>query len=479
MGSAWKAEVKMAKIKTKFVCRECGYESPKWMGRCTECGAWNSFEEEAAPKKAASPSAKSPEYGTYAKPKKLKDIVFETERRVSTLDEEFDRVLGGGIVPGSMILLGGDPGIGKSTLLLQSVDNIGKSGKKVLYVSGEESEKQLKMRAERMKVTSDNLYFMSEINIPHILDTVERERPDILVIDSIQTMYSPDLASAPGSVTQIRDNTALLLQMAKKENIAVILVGHVTKGGSLAGPRMLEHMVDTVLYFEGDRFHAFRILRGVKNRFGSTNEIGIFEMAPSGLLPVQNPSEEMMKSRPKNTTGSVVLPVIEGTRPLLIELQALVTKSSFATGRRMATGMDYNRLVLLLAVLEKRLGLSLQDQDAYVNIVGGIKAVEPAMDLGIIASLYSSYQEIEIPEDMIIFGEVGLTGEVRNVQYAENRLKEAQRLGFKRCILPKGSINPKKLDRATAEEIRGIERYPVENISQALGILERINKQNF
>lgn len=464
----------MAKAKVQFVCKECGFVSPKWMGKCSECGAWNSFEEETAV--PASKPVRSPEHGKYAKPRRLSEIEYTKETRMTTSDPELDRVLGGGIVAGSMVLLGGAPGIGKSTLLLQSVENLGASGKKVLYVSGEESEKQLKMRASRMNVKSDNLLFMSEINIPHILRTVSEVRPDVLIVDSIQTMYAPEIASAPGSVTQIRDNTNALLQMAKKENIAVLLVGHVTKEGNLAGPKILEHMVDTVLYFEGDRFHAYRILRAVKNRFGSTDEIGIFEMAPSGLLPVKNPSEAMMKTRPKNTIGSVVIPVMEGSRPLLIELQGLAADTSYGTPRRMATGMDYNRLVLLIAVLEKRLGISLQDQDCYINIVGGIKAYEPATDLGTIAALYSSLRNFEIPSNLVIFGEVGLTGEVRSVQYAEQRLIEAARLGFTAAIIPKNAVNAKKLDEKTREQLKGIEIYPVENIAQALGLLDRLQK---
>jgi DNA repair protein RadA/Sms len=396
----------------------------------------------------------------YSKPKALAEITYSGETRYPTKNMEFDRVLGGGIVPGGMILLGGDPGIGKSTLLLQTTEALGNKGYKVLYISGEESEQQLKMRGERMNVKSENISFLSEINIPYLLTIILEERPDIVIIDSIQTMYSPDISSAPGSVSQIRENTGALMQLAKKDNISMILVGHVTKDGSIAGPRVLEHMVDAVLYFEGEKYHTYRILRGVKNRFGSTNEIGIFEMTEKGLQPVANPSEMMLDSRPENTCGSVVVPCMEGTRPLLIELQGLVSSSNFGNPRRMATGMDNNRMVLLMAIMEKRLGIQMQSVDAYINVVGGIKVDEPALDLAVIAVLYSSLRDFQIPADLIILGEVGLTGEVRNVQHMEKRLIEAGKLGFKRCVMPKG--NQKGLN------IPGIETYPVDNIRSAL-----------
>ncbi len=424
------------------------------MGKCPECGEWNSLVEEMSVPQG---KISSRERGVYSRPKAIKDISYIGEKRYPTKNSELDRVLGGGIVPGGMILLGGDPGIGKSTLLLQITQDLGNQGLKILYVSGEESEHQLKMRGERMKVESDDLFFMSEINVPYILKVILEVKPDIVIIDSIQTMYSPDITSAPGSVSQIRENTGALMQLAKKDNIAMILVGHVTKDGSIAGPRVLEHMVDTVLYFEGEKYHSYRILRGVKNRFGSTNEIGIFEMTQTGLKTVDNPSEMMLDSRPKNTCGSVVVPCLEGTRPLLIELQGLITPSGFGNPRRMATGMDHNRMVLLIAIMEKRLGLELQNFDAYINVVGGIKIDEPALDLGVAAVLYSSLRNFEIPNDLMILGEVGLTGEVRNVQHMEKRLMEGQKLGFKRCIIPTGNqrgLDPKAMIVLPVDNIR-------------------------
>lgn len=454
----------MAKVKKKYVCQNCGYTVPKWMGRCTECGEWNSFVEELD-MPTATTKATSPERTVYAKPKKISEIHAEKEDRYSTQNAELDRVLGGGIVPGSVLLLGGDPGIGKSTILLQTTEMLGRQGLKVLYISGEESEQQLKMRAVRMHVLSENIFFLSEINVPYILNTILQEKPDLVIIDSIQTMYSPAITSAPGSVSQIRENTNALIQVAKKDNIAMVFVGHVTKDGNIAGPRVLEHMVDTVLYFEGEKYHTYRILRGVKNRFGSTNEIGIFEMAQDGLHEVVNPSEMMLASRPKNTCGSVVVPCMEGTRPLLIELQGLVSESSFGTPRRMATGMDYNRMVLLIAIMEKRLGLQMQNLDAYINVVGGMKIDEPALDLAAVAVLYSSFRNFEIPADMMIIGEVGLTGEVRSIQHIEKRLKEGAKLGFNRCILPKGNLRG-------LEDLK-VKTYGVENIAQALNLLKK------
>lgn len=453
------------KNKTQYVCQECGYVSPRWLGKCPDCEAWNSFTEEVkAPKKSKTGSM---ERTVYSKPKKISEIEDISLDRYSTSNKEFDRVLGGGLVPGGLVLLGGDPGIGKSTLLLESANKIADKNNKVLYISGEESLQQLKMRANRMNVNSENLSFLSEINMDYIKETILQENPKVVIIDSIQTMYSPDISSSPGSVSQIRENTNALMQIAKKDNITIILVGHVTKDGNLAGPRVLEHMVDTVLYFEGERYHTYRILRAVKNRFGATNEVGIFEMGEEGLEQVLNPSEAMLTSRPDNTCGSVVVPTIEGSRPLLIELQGLVSESSYGNSRRMATGFDYNRMILLIAILEKRLGISLKEMDCYSNIVGGIRSDEPALDLAVIAALYSSYRDTEIPSDMIIFGEVGLTGEVRDVQNVEKRVKEAEKLGFKHCILPKGNMRSFKSQKNRPD----IQFYPVENISQALSIL--------
>lgn len=452
----------MAKKKSIFVCQNCGHDSPKWMGKCSECGEWNTMVEELDFSKSVG-KENTHERGVYSKPKPLADISYIGDKHYPTKNEEFDRVLGGGIIPGGMILLAGDPGIGKSTILLQTTEALGNQGYKVLYISGEESEQQLKMRGERMQVKSENIFFLSEINIPYIINIILEERPDIVIIDSIQTMYSPDISSAPGSVSQIRENTGALMQLAKKDNISIILVGHVTKDGNIAGPRVLEHMVDTVLYFEGEKYHTYRILRGVKNRFGSTNEIGIFEMTENGLQPVVNPSEMMLDSRPQNTCGSVVVPCMEGTRPLLIELQGLVSPSGFGNPRRMSTGMDYNRMVLLIAIMEKRLGIQMQSVDAYINVVGGIKIDEPALDLGVIAVLYSSLRDFQIPGDLMILGEVGLTGEVRNIQHMDKRLMEGKKLGFKRCIIPKG--NQKGLS------LEGMEILPVDNIRSALDIL--------
>jgi DNA repair protein RadA/Sms len=452
----------MAKKKNVFVCQNCGYDSRKWVGKCPECNAWNTMVEELD---ISSTSGKENnlERRVYSKPKALKDITYIGDQRYLTKNDELDRVLGGGIVPGGMILLGGDPGIGKSTMVLQATETLGEQGHKILYVSGEESEQQLKMRGERMGVKSENISFLSEINLPYILSIILEVKPDIVIIDSIQTMYSPDISSAPGSVSQIRENTGALMQVAKKDNISMILVGHVTKDGNIAGPRVLEHMVDTVLYFEGEKYHTYRILRGVKNRFGSTNEIGIFEMTQNGLQPVANPSEMMLDSRPKNTCGSVVVPCMEGTRPLLIELQGLVSSSGFGNPRRMATGMDYNRMVLLIAIMEKRLGLELQTVDAYINVVGGIKIDEPALDLGVVSVLYSSFRNFQIPGELMILGEVGLTGEVRNIQQIDKRLMEGKKLGFKRCIIPKGNKKGLMVD--------GIGILPVENIREALDLL--------
>jgi len=456
----------MAKIKKNYVCQNCGYTSPKWMGRCSECGEWNTLVEEMEKPSKPAGNGKIQERGVFQKPKRLKEIVPTREERYKTGDHEFDRVLGGGIVPGCLVLLGGDPGIGKSTLLLQTTQSLGTQKYKVLYVSGEESEQQLKMRAVRMNVTSDNILFLSEINIAYISEVIIQQKPDIVIIDSIQTMYNPMITSAPGSVSQIRENTNTLMQIAKKDTISMVLVGHVTKEGAIAGPRVLEHMVDAVLYFEGEKYHTYRILRGVKNRFGSTNEVGVFEMTQTGLTEVKNPSEMMLAGRPKNTCGSVVVPSMEGTRPLLIELQGLVSDSSFGTPRRMATGMDYNRMVLLIAIMEKRLGVMMQTMDAYINVVGGLKIDEPALDLSVVAVLYSSLRDFEIPPDLMILGEVGLTGEVRTVNQVERRLQEGEKMGFKQCIIP--AENEKGL-----KKFKNLKVYAVDNISKAINIIQQ------
>ncbi len=457
----------MAKIKKRYVCQNCGYVSPKWLGKCAECGEWNTMVEELEMPKNRSKALPSRERGVFNKPKRLAEIDDEQIKRYPVGNEEFARVLGGGLVPGGVVLLGGDPGIGKSTILLQLAEAMGSQGQKVLYISGEESEQQLKMRAVRMHVMSDHVLFLSEINVPYIRETIIEMSPDLVIIDSIQTMYSPEITSAPGSVSQIRENANSLIQIAKKDGISMVFVGHVTKEGSLAGPRILEHMVDTVLYFEGEKYQSYRMLRAVKNRFGSTNELGIFEMTGQGLASVKNPSKMMLLSRPENTCGSAVVPCMEGSRPLLIELQGLVTPSGFSNPRRMAKGLDYNRVVLLIAIMEKRLGIDMQKADAYVNVIGGMKIDEPAVDLAVAAVLFSSFKDFEIAKDLMLFGEVGLTGEVRTVQNADRRLSEGKKLGFKKCILPKGNM-PKK-------EPENIQLFPVDNIAKAFHILTAFN----
>ncbi|MEA4961698.1 DNA repair protein RadA [Lutispora sp.] len=451
----------MAKLKTKYVCMECGCESPKWMGKCPECNQWNTLVEEVDTKTAP---ASAPSLSNLSKPERMQDISIEEEMRLSTGLGELDRVLGGGIVKGSLILVGGDPGIGKSTLLLQLSDNIGKKGLKVLYVSGEESVKQIKIRAHRMSTDSANIYLQSENNMDYIQKTIEDINPDVLIIDSIQTVYNSSILSAPGSVSQVRDATGNLMRIAKGQGIAVFIVGHVTKAGSIAGPRVLEHMVDTVLYFEGDSHMSYRILRAVKNRFGSTNEIGIFEMADRGLAEVLNPSQMLLSGRMKGVSGSSVIASLEGTRPMLVEVQALLSYTSFGVPRRTATGADYNRVVLLMAVLEKRVGLQLQNYDSYVNVVGGIKLNEPSSDLGIIAARASSYRDKEIDGGTVIIGEVGLAGEVRAVNFIEKRINEAAKLGFTKCVIPYNNYKNLKDDPK-------IKVYGVKSVEEALNII--------
>lgn len=451
-----------AKSATVFFCNSCGYESSKWMGQCPGCKEWNTFTEEPKAKTTASGSRSI--RASLEKPVKLIEISSESEDRISTHIDELDRVLGGGVVPGSLILVGGDPGIGKSTLLLQVCKNLSDAGNDILYVSGEESLRQIKMRAERIGKFTDKLSVLCETNLSDIESNIRSLNPKVVVIDSIQTMYSEDVSSAPGSVSQVRETTNVLLQIAKGLNIAVFIVGHVTKEGTVAGPRVLEHMVDTVLYFEGDRFASYRVLRGVKNRFGSTNEIGVFEMNSDGLREVKNPSEYMLSGRPEDAKGSVVICAMEGTRPILLEIQALVCQTSFGIPRRQATGTDLNRVNLLMAVLEKRVGLHISDCDAYVNVAGGMKISEPGADLGIIFAIVSSFKNRPVDESILVFGEVGLSGEVRSVSNIEQRVIEAQKLGFKKVVLPKSGLS--QIRSKTDIELIG-----VDNLEEALKII--------
>ncbi len=447
----------MAKAnKTMFFCKECGYESSKWLGQCPGCREVGTFVEEPIGKKTKTVTKSL----LNSMPVTINQVTVNKEERTSTGFSELDRVLGGGILAGGLILVGGDPGIGKSTLLLQVCRNISNNGKKLLYISGEESLKQIKIRANRMGQFSDNLSLLSETSLDVIEAVIDETKPEIVVIDSIQTMFREDISSAPGSVSQIRESTNTLMQIAKGNGISIFIVGHVTKEGAVAGPRVLEHMVDTVLYFEGDRHASYRILRGVKNRFGSTNEIGVFEMREDGLHQVLNPSEFMLEGRPKDATGSVVSCLMEGTRPILVEIQALINHTAFGMPRRTAVGTDYNRVNLLMAVIEKHMGIQMGDYDAYVNVAGGMKITEPAMDLALVTALIGSYRNRVISSDTIVFGEVGLSGEVRAVSQAEQRVLEAKKLGFNRCILP--SVCVKSL-----KDISGIEIIGVNNIREA------------
>lgn len=428
----------MAKGKnsTVYFCQNCGYESSKWMGQCPGCKEWNTFVEEVVSTRSNKNSNTTGGNVKTFSPVSLNQIEMGEEEKVHTGIIELDRVLGGGIVPGSLTLVGGDPGIGKSTLLLQVCRNLSGSGHSVLYISGEESLKQIKIRANRMGEFSDKLTLLCETNLETIEEAIRRYKPEIVIIDSIQTMYSENVSAAPGSVSQVRESTGLFLQLAKGLNVSIFIVGHVTKEGTVAGPRVLEHMVDTVLYFEGDRHASYRILRGVKNRFGSTNEIGVFEMREDGLAEVENPSEYMLSGRPDNASGSVVVCSMEGTRPILIEIQALVCRTNFGFPRRQATGADFNRVNLLMAVLEKRLGLQMSDCDAYVNVAGGLRISEPALDLGMVMAIVSSFKNRGLDDKMMVFGEVGLSGEVRAVNMAEQRVQEAKKLGFTTVVMP-------------------------------------------
>lgn len=451
----------MPKKSTVFFCSSCGYESSKWMGQCPSCKEWNTFTEEPVVKMKRAVQTAS---FSSTEPVLLKDISADDSKRIKTGFDEFDRVLGGGIVKGSLVLIGGDPGIGKSTILLQVTKNLVNSGEKVLYVSGEESLRQIKLRANRLGTDFDNLLLLCETNLDAITEVIKKNVPTTVVIDSIQTMYREDISSAPGSVSQVREATSLLMQIAKQLEINIFIVGHVTKEGAVAGPRVLEHMVDTVLYFEGDRHASYRILRGVKNRFGSTNEIGVFEMREEGLREVKNPSEYMLFGKAEDASGSVITCTMEGTRPLMIEIQALLCRSNFGIPRRQATGMDFNRVNLLMAVIEKRGGLQIGDQDAYVNIAGGIKINEPAMDLATVLAIISSYRNKAIDSKTVAFGEVGLSGEVRAVNNACLRVMEAKKLGFKTVVLPKSNID------SDIKKIEGIETYGVSDIREAMQI---------
>ena len=450
----------MAKNKTVFVCNNCGYESPKWMGKCPACGEWNVFFEEKVVNLKNTSGKASKER---VKPVELNKIEGKENTRVSTGFDELDRVLGGGLVNGSLVLLGGEPGIGKSTLILQICNKIKTDGK-VLYVSGEESAEQVKIRADRLNVKNENLLFLSETDIHAVEEEITSINPALVIIDSIQTMYSDEITSAPGSVSQVREITSKIMRMCKENGITTILIGHVTKDGNIAGPRVLEHMVDTVLYLEGERYFSYRMLRGVKNRFGSTNEIGMFEMQNEGLVEIDNPSSVLISERTENPAGSVVVASIEGTRPLLVEFQALTTQSVYGLPRRTANGIDYNRLTLLIAVLEKKAGLMLGNQDVYLNVVGGLRVNEPAIDLGIILATASSFKNVSIPTDVVALGEVGLTGEVRAINLIEKRLKEAEKLGFKTCIIPES--NKKNLKDTYKLDIIG-----VCNINEAMKIV--------
>lgn len=445
--------------KTVYFCQNCGHEETKWLGQCPACKEWNTFAEERVSITKSTTVKTDREIRVLS----LAEVKADDHARMTTGMRELDRVLGGGIVPGSLILVGGDPGIGKSTLLLQVCQRLAEE-KSVLYISGEESLAQIKLRANRMGEFQGNLKLLCETNLDMIRGVIENRRPELVIIDSIQTMYNEEVASAPGSVSQVRESTNVLMQLAKGLGITIFIVGHVTKEGTVAGPRVLEHMVDTVLYFEGDRYASYRILRGVKNRFGSTNEIGVFEMRQNGLAEVENPSEYMLSGKPQNASGSVVACSMEGTRPLLIEIQALVCESNFGMPRRTATGTDYNRVNLLMAVLEKRIGLHLSNCDAYVNIAGGIRMNEPAIDLGIVMAIVSSYKNRPVDEKMIMFGEVGLSGEVRAVSMPEQRVAEAKKLGFETCVIP-------EVSKDMVKEVNGIKVIGVKTINDAMNLI--------
>lgn len=452
------------KTKTVFSCQNCGYQSPKWLGRCPDCNTWNSFVEEDY----AVPIARSRERAALYKdePVLLKDVEARQEDRLKTDILELDRVLGGGIVRGSVILIGGDPGVGKSTISLQISNQLTKYGQTVLYVSGEESVAQTKLRAKRLgSAGAGNLYIVNQTDLSLIIEYMKKLNPDVVIIDSIQVMFEPSISSSPGSVSQVRECAGILTQLAKTSGTSIFIIGHVTKEGTLAGPRVLEHIVDTVLYFEGDRFSIYRVLRAVKNRFGSTNEIGVFEMNSAGLAEVKNPSEIFLSERPKDVSGSVVVSILEGSRPLLVEIQSLVSKSNFGYARRRAQGFDYNRLSLLVAVLEKRIGLALEAEDIFINVAGGIKVEDPGADLGVATAVCSAFREQPVLPETLVIGEIGLAGEVRSISQVVLRINEAAKLGFKHCILPRNNYKNLKLDK------NAIELIPVSTLKEALDIV--------
>ena len=449
----------MARTKTVFFCTACGNETPKWQGRCPACGAWNTMEEHVE-KPTAVGKAKSAPVGLSRKPQRIREVDSCDEIRFSTGMGELDRVLGGGAVAGSLVLVGGAPGIGKSTLLLQICNSLC-AGRRVLYVSGEESERQLKLRAQRLGVAPEELYILSETRLSDILEAVEEMKPDILIADSIQTLYNEENESSPGSVSQVKDCTMALMQVSKSRGIMVFVVGHINKDGNIAGPKVLEHMVDCVLYFEGDPNSSYRLLRAAKNRFGSTNEIGVFEMADKGLIEVPNPSQMLLEGRPEGASGTCVACVMEGTRPVLAEVQALVTKTTFNVPRRAADGFDFNRAVLLMAVAEKRAGMKLNVFDAYINVIGGLRLDEPGADLPVILAVASSYRDQVVPDDLVAIGEVGLTGEIRSVSNMNLRLSEVARLGFKKCIIPRNGSEKLEIPE-------GLTVYRVRNLREAI-----------
>jgi DNA repair protein RadA/Sms len=448
---------------TVFACQKCGHQSPKWLGKCPECGEWNSLVEERSrltPKTARRSELKLRDVTAVA----YNDIESQDDVRTSSGVSEFDRVLGGGIVPGTLVLIGGDPGIGKSTLLLQVADRMSSQGTVVLYVSGEESERQIKLRGERLGVTARNLYLLPETNLENIFHETDRLKPGAIIVDSIQTVFSSMIESAAGSVSQVREVAHQFLMLAKNRGIPVFLIGHITKEGSIAGPKTLEHVVDTVLYFEGERHHNHRIVRATKNRFGAANEVGVFEMTGTGLIPVANPSKMFLEERPQNVSGSVVTACMEGTRPVLVEIQALVSSSKYGTGRRMTQGVDQNRVALLIAMMEKRTGLQLIGDDVFVNIAGGLEVDEPAVDLGVVAAIASSFKNLTVDPHTAVFGEVGLTGEVRGAMQASVRAREAQALGFKKIIMPSSNVTG-------LERLLGVRVVGVKSVDEALGEL--------